>query len=80
MSRLHRDHRTQVYRHLAPRRLVDPTHTLHLWRHFYGLRLFDNNLVAEDPVCQEDELVPELDLKEHQDKADLHSPVQLLAH
>jgi len=70
----------QVYRHLAPKRLGDPIHTLHPWPHFFGLRLFDNNLEEGDPVCQQADLVPELDLKEHQDKADLHSPVQLLVH
>jgi hypothetical protein len=79
-SRSHRDHRMQVYRHLAPRHLGDPIHTLHPWRHCFGLKLFDNNLVEEDPVCQVEELVPELDLKEHRDKADLHSPAQLLVH
>jgi hypothetical protein len=78
--RSHKDHRMQVYRHLAQSRLGDPIHTLHLWRHFYGLRLSDNNLVEEDQVCQVEELVPERGLKEHQDKADLNSPAQLLVH
>jgi hypothetical protein len=79
-NRSHRDHRMQAYRRLAPSRPGDPIHTLHLWRHFYGLRLFDSNLAEEDQVCQVEELVPELDLKEHQDKADLNSPAQLLVH
>jgi hypothetical protein len=78
INRSHRDHRMQVYRRLAPSRLGDPIHTLHPWRHYYGLRLFDNNLVEADQVCQVEELVLELDLKEHQDKVDLNSPAQLL--
>jgi hypothetical protein len=80
MSRSHRDHRMQASRRPAPSRLGDPIHTPHPWRHFYGLRLFDSNLAEEDQVCQVEELVPELDLKEHQDKADLNSPAQLLVH
>jgi hypothetical protein len=78
--RSHRDHRMQVYRHLAPRHLGDPIHTLHPWRHYYGLRLFDNNLAEADQVCQEEELVLELDLKEHQDKVDLNCQARLLVH
>jgi hypothetical protein len=80
MSRSHRDHRMQASRRPAPSRLGDPIHTPHPWRHFYGLRLFDSNLAEEDQVCQVEELVPELDLKEHQDKVDLSFPAQLLAH
>lgn len=80
MNRSHRDHRMQAYRRLAPSRLGDPIHTLHPWPHFYGLRLFDSNLAEEDQVCQVEELVPELDPKEHQDKVDLNSPAQLLVH
>jgi hypothetical protein len=80
MNRSHKDHRMQVSRHLAPSRLGDPIHTLHLWRHYYGLRLFDSNLAEEDQVCQAEELVLELDLKEHQDKVDLNFLAQLLVH
>jgi hypothetical protein len=80
MNRSHKDHRMQAYRRLGPSRLGDPTPTLHPWRHFYGLRLFDNSLAEEDQVCQAEELVLELDLKEHQDKVDLNSPAQLLVH
>jgi len=79
-NRWHRDHRMQAYRHLAPRRLGDPIHTLHPWRHFFGLRLFDSNLAEEDQVCQVEELVLELDLKEHQDKVDLNFPARPLVH
>jgi len=80
MNRSRRDHRMQVSRHLAPRRLVDPIHTLHPWRHCYGLRLFDNSPAEEHQVCQEEELVPELDLKEHQGKVDLNFPARPLVH
>ena len=82
ISRLHRDHRMQVYRRQAPNSLEEPTLTLHLWPHFYDLKLFDNSPAEVDQVCQEEEQVLEPDLKEHQDKVgvDLNSQAQLLVH
>jgi hypothetical protein len=80
MNRSHKDHRMQASRRPAPSRLGDPIHTPRPWRHYYGLRLSDSNLVEEDQVCQVEELVLELDLKEHQDKVDLNFPARLLVH